>query len=221
MKLKQLADVIKQFYDEGRTKTSAQTFQIRDIQQYVTMGVGSKFYMRYYQAKKMDNGQKDYFFYSADLTTKKVSLGEANARGVRRAQYPKNDFIKLPHNEDITNVYPVSGDCDGQANEITQVSPGEENFYLGPDFISFWFFVEKGNGLDFHNIPACVEDVEIERVWITENMDISLDMAYDIANEILGFILHEKPFAIKTIDNPYNPKPIELRRKLEESQAEV
>lgn len=221
MKLKQLSEVVWKFYEEGRNKTSAQTFSKRDIQQYVTMGIGSKYYVRWYQAKKMDGGQKDYYFYSADLSLKKVPLGEANNHGIRRAEYSKFDFIKLPHNEDITNVYPLGGKCSEKINEITQVAPGEENFYTGPEFSSFWFFVEKGEGINLYNIPPCVCEIEIERVWVTENMDVSLDMAYDIANEVLGIVFKEKAFPIKTIDNPYNPKPIELRRKLEEQQSDV
>lgn len=219
MKLKQLSDVIWEYYDEGRQKTSAQTFSKKDILQYVILGVGSKFYMRYYQAKKMD-GEKDYYFYSADLTIKKFPLIEPNNRGISRIEFKDMPYVTMPHNEDITNVYPV-GNCNGNNIEITQVNPGEENFYLGPEFTSFSFFVVKGPGLDFRNLPPCVKEIEVERVWITDNMDISLDMGYDLANEILGVTLKLKNFAIKTIDNPYNPKPIELRRKLEEQQQDV
>jgi hypothetical protein len=220
MKLKQVSDVLWQFYMEGRQKTSSQTFSKKDIQQYVTLGVGSKFYMRHYQAKKMD-GEEDYYFYSSDLSLKKFKLEDANNREVRRVCVSKYDFIKLPHNKDITNVYPIGSKCKGKTFEITQVSPGEENFYLGPEFSSYWFFVEKGDGLDVYHVPSCVEELEIERVWVTDNMDISLDLAYDVCNEISGFILKDRQFALKTIDNPYNPKPIELRRKLEEQQSDV
>lgn len=220
MKLKQLSEVIWQFYDEGRQKTSAQTFSKKDILQYTILGVGSKFYSRYYQAKKLD-GENDYYFYAADLSLKEFPLGEANRRGVRRVDFSKVDFVTLPHNTDITNVYPIGSKCGSSVSEITQVSPGEENFYTGPDFVSFWFFVEKGQGFDLYNVPACVDKVEIERVWITDTMDVSLDMGYDIANEVLGIVLKEKQFALKTIDNPYNPKPIELRRKLEEQQEGI
>jgi hypothetical protein len=221
MKLKQLSEVIWEFYDEGRQKTSALTFSKKDIQQYVILGVGSKFYVRYYQAKKMD-GEKDYYFYSADLTVKQYDLGDPSRRNVRRVDFgSKDEFIKLPHNEDITNVYPVGNKCKGDTPQITQVAPGEENFYLGPEFSDFSFFVEKGRGLDFYNVPPCVNKMDVERVWITDNMDISFDMGYDIANEVLGIVLKEKQFAIKTIDNPYNPKPIELRRKLEEQQTDI
>lgn len=220
MRLNIISEVIWEFYDEGRQKTSAQTFSRKDILQYVTMAVGSKFYMRYYQAKKLD-GEKDYYFYSADLTLKKFPLGDANQRGVRRIEFKDAQYITLPHNDDITNAYPVGDNCGGPLYEITQVSPGEENFYLGSEFNSFWFFVVKGPGFDFYHIPACVKNIEVERPWITEEMDISLDMAYDISNEILGVTLKVKNFAIKTIDNPYNPKPIELKRKLEEQQQDI
>lgn len=217
MRLKQLSETIWEFYNEGRQKASAQTFDKRDILQYVIMGVGSKFYSRYYQAKKLD-GEKDYYFYSGDLTIKVFDLSEPNGRGTRRIIFKELDYVKLPHNEDITNVYPAGNNCKGRAIEITQVAPGEENFYLGPEFNEFSFFVEKGSGLDLYHVPACVEKIEVERAWITDNMDISLDMAYDIANEVLGIVLKEKQFALKTVDNPYNPKPIEVRRKLEEQQ---
>jgi hypothetical protein len=220
MKLKVLSDVIWEFYNEGRQKETAKTFDKRDILQYVLMGVGSKMRDRYYLGKKLE-GETDYYFYTGDLDTKEYDLSEANPMGMRRVEI-KDEVIKLPHNIDIVNVYPV-GDCDdGDGTmEITQVSPGEENFYLSEEFSDFIFFVEKGRGLNAYHVPPCVRGLQVERLFVNDNMDISFDMAYDIGNEILGVTLKIKAFSVKPTDNPYSPKAIELRRKLEEQQQAV
>jgi len=221
MKLKQVSEVIWQIYNKGRAKATAQTYNKNDIKQLVTMGVGQKMRARYIEGKKLDV-RNDYYYYTGDLDSKPYDLGEANMIGMRRIEIP-DDIIKLPNNMDIVNVYPV-GSCKGTdgSKQITQVAPGEENFYLTAAFEDFWFFREKGKGLNFYHIPPCVKQIEVERVYVNDNLDVSLDLCYDVGTEILGIIFKAKQtIIVKPTDNPYQPDAVELRKKLEEQQQET
>jgi hypothetical protein len=228
MKLKQVADVIWQFAEQGRQKGTAKTYDRRDITQFVFMAFGAKMRERYagimsrqMTVTKRPDDAIDYYYYSGDLDIKEYVLGDANLRGMRRIEIP-DDVMHLPYNMDITNVYPVGSCDDGDGTmEITQVAPAEENFYLGEDFEDFLFFVVKGKGLNTYHVPPCINALEVERVYVNENMDVSFDMAYDIANEVLATVLRTKGVPLKILDNPYAPKPTELKRRLEEQQQEI
>ncbi len=216
MKLKQLSEIVWRYAQQGRAMATNQTFRQADIEQYCSMAYGNMLRQRYYENKKMmeDEGTD---FYSGDLDTKNFDLGEANYNGMRRADIPE-EVLRLPKNSDIVNVYPVGGECKEAVGEITQVMPGEENFYLGAEFSDFLFFVQKGRGINTYHVPPCIKQIAVERVYITEDLDIPNDMAFDIANFVLGITLKIKDF-IPMTDNSFNANRNQLRYQIEEQQS--
>lgn len=220
MRIKQLGEVVWKFYYDGRAKATAQTLSKADILQMCILSFGEITRQRYYDSKKQDEyNQPDYSFLSPLLTVQRFGLDDANMVGMRRADMSKFDLVRLPKNAHITNVYPVGSDCLGQAvGEITQVSPGEENFYLSPDFTSFLFFVVKGRGINTYHVPPCVKTVEVETTYVTDDFDVSLDIGYEIAMTVLTVGGKVNGVPIKILDNTYSPQPREVKRRLEESE---
>ena len=221
MRIKQLGEVIWKFYYDGRPKSTAQTLSKADILQMCILSYGEIVRQKYYDSKKQDEyNQPDYSFLSPILTVQRFGLEDVNdITGMRRADMSKFDLVRLPKNAHITNVYPVGSDCQGQAvGEITQVSPGEENFYLTPDFASFLFFVVKGRGLNTYHVPPCVKSVEVETSYVTDDFDVSLDIGYEIAMTVLTVGGKVNGVPIKILDNNYSPQPREVKRRLEESE---
>jgi hypothetical protein len=215
MELNKIYEVCWVFYQEGVVAATSQKLKEADIAQMVKMSYGVILRSRYYEAppdERMD-------LIGGSLDIKKYDLGEPNNQGMRRALIP-DEVVRMPKSSDVTNVYPISeGDCGDSSNwEVTQVSPAEENFYLTPDFNNFFFFVQKGKGINVYHLPPCIKSVEVERIYADKEMDIPLDMAFDIAISVLGVSLKIKEFVV-TIDNSYDRNKNELRYQLEKQEA--
>lgn len=209
MILKRLTEVVWRVFQEGRVNAQKQTILIGDVNEAVRMGYGNVMRALYYASKKSGEGD-EYYFFSGDLDTKKFALGESNILGKRRATIP-DEVARLPRNADIVNVYPVAGGCGNEeAGEITQVQPGEENFYLSAEYAFFKFFVQKGRNIDTYNLPPCVKEIEVERIYVNDNMEISLDMAMDIAQSVWGIL-----FKNKTVWDADRVKVTEQLQKME------
>lgn len=208
------------YQDMGRPKASAKTYSIAALGQMVRLGYNNRARDLYYQNLKLGKGP-EYYFYSGLLSFQVFDLSDPNSRGVRSVDLSKVDIFRLPKNDNFTNFYPV-GECGtGLDNfEITQVSPGEENFYTGPDFSNFRFCVLKAMRMDFFNVPGCVNKIEIESTFDNkkdEEIDIPMDIAFDICFQILGWEIKFKQIShVKSNDNNYQPEALELRRRLEE-----
>lgn len=215
MKLKIVAEVIERFYNVGRVKASNLTLEKRDFLQYAKMSFANRMRNLYYQLKAGGQGE-EYYFFSGDILSEKFTLSKPDNYGKSRIDMTDKPVIRMPKNAHILNIIPVEDGCSfPEPLEITQVQPGEERFYLGPDFNSFTFFVSKGTGLDVYRMPDCVKEVEVEAIYDKDDMDIPLDMAFDICNDVLGISLKVKGFPIPATDNPYDPNAIELRRQLQ------
>ena len=221
MKIKQVSEVAWSFYSDGRPKATAQTLNKADFGQMVQLAFAEMMRQKYYESKKLDDfNQPDYSFLSPILETKRFKLTEANVIGMRRADMCNIDLFRLPKNSHFTNVYPVGSDCNGIAlGEVTQVSPGEEDFYLTPDFSSFLFYVVKGRGLNTYNLPPCVKEVDVEATYNSDDIDISMDLAYEVIMAVLGTAIKVNGIPIKILDNPYSPQPHEVKKRLQETEA--
>ena len=220
MKIKQVGEVIWQFYQDGRAKATAQTLSKADIQQAAILSYADLARQMWYKSKAQDeNNQPDYSFISPILDIKRFELTDANYIGMRRADMGDFDLLRLPHGAHITNVYPVGSNCDGDiVGDITQVEPGEENFYLSPDFQSYQFFVVKGRGLNTYHVPPCIKEIDVETTFITDDIDISLDMAANVVMAVLQMSIKVNGIPIKVLDNPYSPQPREVKHRLEETE---
>jgi len=193
MRLNELSETIWAAYQSGSPDVKKQTFHQQDIAQMVKMAAGNAFRELYY-ASKQESGYRepDYFFSSPLLQVKRYELPEPNIIGLRRADMSADDLYRLPRNSHFVNVYPYSEKSCGneEVGEITQVAPGEENFYINdPNFKWVKFYVVKGRGLNTYNIPICVTHIEVEATFDDEEADISLDVAWTVASSVLARVL--------------------------------
>ena len=218
MTLQSVTETIWVFYQNGVVSATSRKLKEEDISQMVKMAYGVILRSRYYEAppeERMD-------LIGGSLDIKKYELSEPNVQGMRRAII-EDEVIRMPKSSDVVNVYPVSegGECGDSLNlEVTQVSPGEENFYLTADFNNFYFFVQKGKGINTYHLPPCIKAIEVERIFSDKEVDVPLDMAFDISMSVLGLSLKIKEF-IPTADNSFDRNKNELRYQLEKKEASV
>lgn len=219
MTLKQLSEIAYRMYNEGRVKATNQNFKQADITQMCTVAAANIFRQLYYSNKKLKEGE-EYYFYSPLLSVNRFDLTDANIQGMRRASMKGFDLYRLPKNAHFTNVYPVGTGCKGNENmEVTQVSPGEENFYLSPEFTFFMFYVVKGVGINTYHLPPCITSVDVETTYNSDEADISMDVAFDAIQQVLGTTLRIPGFYNKTQDNPYqSPQLAQLRRAVQQPE---
>lgn len=227
MKLKQVSEVVYKFYYDGRPKSTAQTLSPADITQACVLAYAGIMRSKYYDSrnesrKNDERGDADYSFLSPILSVKKFKVGDSNNIGMRRVCMEGIDLFSLPLNAHFTNVYPLGSGCNGEAiPEVTQVKAGEERFYLSPDFSSFLFYVVKGRGIDTYHIPACVTEVEIETTYNTEDVDISMDLAFEVTQVVLGESVKVNGQPMKILDNTYSPQPREIKHRLQEAEINI
>ena len=217
MKIGQLTEVIYRFQNEGRVNSTALTFKKPDILQMVKMAYSNITRLLAYEARKMNDG-REYYFYSSELSIKSFPLSDADTRGMRRIDMSSEDLYMLPKNEHIPNVYPVG--CGDPGRAITQVEPGEENFYIGDSKFDFFeFFVVKGMGLNTYHLPPCVKKLEVESTFDRPDINIPLDIGYNISTQILGITMRIPGFVGKDTDNSFSsPQTVQLKNRLQQQQ---
>jgi hypothetical protein len=216
MYLSVVGEIVWQFYAEGREKATNQSFSKQDVTQHARMAFANYMRQLYYNNKQLNDGD-EYYFSSPILSIMRFPLTDPNAVGKRRADMSNFDLYRLPKNSHFTNVYLVG--CDSDGISISQVQPSEENFYLTPEYNFFKFYVPKGRGIDTYHVPPCVKNVDIETTYDNDNVDITLDIAFEVANSVLGVILKIPGFVNWSIDNPYSKPQMVLKNKLQEQQT--
>lgn len=222
MKLKQLSDVLFNYYYKGRPKATALTLREPDVYQYVLIAYGDIVRKRYLASMQTDEfGEADIAVISDALDIQTFTLSDTNFVGMKRADMTGFELLRLPHNSHFPNVYPMGGQCGSEEiGTLTQVRNGEESFYIGKaKFSDFRFFVVKGSGLEFYNLPPCVDSVGIESTYAIKNdTDISLDMAYDVSVEVFAILFKEELIPGKVIDNPYDANAVTLKNRLADQE---
>ncbi len=222
MKVKQLAEVVWQVYSDGRPKSTAQRLSKGDITQMVFLSYGQIIRQHYYESKKMDEyGEADYSFTSPILDVKEFTLSEPNHIGMRRADMSEFDLLRLPKDGHVTNMYPV-GDCGGdEIGSISLVKPGEEYFYTKPEMNFFKFAVIKGKGINFYNLPICVNKVGIETTYTSIYIDVTLDIGYEISLAVINLLWKEKQFPVRVIDNSMDANALDIKHRLQNEQEGI
>lgn len=218
MILKTVGEFTWRWIQDGRASATAQTLREADVIQFCKAAYGNIQRQLYYANKRLNEGD-DSYFYSPALDIKRFTLSDANGVGMRRADMSKFDLYRLPRNKHITNIYPVGQGCGmGDVGEVTLLdNPGEENFYLGPDFSDFMFGVVKGRGINTYHIPPCIKEVDIEAPYDNDSIDITPDVAFDVASQVLGIALRIPGYIGKDTDNPYQtPQSLALKRALQQ-----
>lgn len=194
MILKSLSELIWRFYQNGKAKANNQHLLKQDISQKIKLLFADAMRQRYFESMKADEfNQPDYAFVSPILAVKRFPLSDPDIKGKRRADMGAFDLYRLPKNSHFTNVYPYAdkGCGNTEVGEITQVVPGEENFYIGnPDLSEYQFYVVKGRGIDTYNLPPCITGLDIETTYdVGDTTDIDMSIASQIVDQVLGVAL--------------------------------
>lgn len=178
-------------YQNGKAYATSQYILKPDIEQKCKLYFADAMRQRFYESMKSDEfGRPDYSFVSPILQVKKFKLGDKDMLNARRCDMGDFDLYRLPKNTHFANVYPV-GTCKDNIGILTQVSPGEENFYINdPDLSSFMFYVVKGRGINAYNVPPCVVELAIETTYdVDDDVDIDKSIASIIVDQILNVVL--------------------------------
>lgn len=221
MQLIQLTEFIWRFYQDGRARATALTLTKADIMQYAKSALSAMMRDQYLKSKKI-LGEEDYYFYSQILSIQRFVLSDPDARGMRRADMKGIELYRLPKNTHFTNIYPIGDGCIGSDStiELTQVSPGEENFYLSGDYDGvFSFYVVKGAGINTYHLPSCITSLDIETTYNGDDIEVSLDEAMEVANIVLGVSLKVRGYP-KSIDNSFDPSTQDFKKKLQQYQQD-
>jgi hypothetical protein len=220
MKLEMLSEIVWNYYDGGRPTATNQTLEQDDIRGMVLMQLAEQLKMRFYESRKDPDGDKTVFI-SGLLSTKRYKIGDTDARG-KRVAICKDEVLRLPKGYDKTSVYMVSDGCTGIVDGLLPpVQPGEENFYINDvSMRNYTFHVEKKEKIETYNVPPCVKEIEVERIFATDDLDVPADVAFDVATQVLGISLKVRGF-IPTADNSMDGNRDQLRRQLEQSNAKM
>lgn len=204
MKLVALSELIWKYYQDGRPKADKQKLSQVDIRQMARTSAANNFRQQYIFGQKIYPGrrlqappeEKEYYFISPLLSVRRFELTATDRQGMRRADMGEFDLYRLPKNVHFENIYMVNGACDGmRTNIITIVQNGEEKFYVGkPDFKSFIFASVVGRGLNTFNVPPCVTSIDVETTFDNDEIDISLDVAFDVCVEVLRSSIEVEEF---------------------------
>lgn len=197
MKLSTLAEVIWKFYQDGKPKSDKQNLSQADILQMSKMSAANNFRQQYLFGQKVIPGKKilalpdepEYYFVSPLLSVKRFTLSEPDAAGLRRIDMGDLDLYRMPKNAHLTNVYPVNNNCNGEdVGQATQIKNGEERFYSKSKFKGNLFYTITNRGLNTINFPPCIDKADVETTYDNDDIDITLDIAYDVSTEVLSLI---------------------------------
>lgn len=199
MILKTVAEVAWKYYSDGKPSANKQKLSEGDMRQMVRMAAANNFRQLYLFGQKIIPGKKliappeegDYYFTSPLLSVKRFELPEADNMGMRRADMQEFDLYRLPHNAHFENIYMVNGTCAGlKTNVLTLVANGEEKFYAGKSrFRSYIFGSIVGRGINTFNVPPCIKKIDVETTYDSDDIDVTLDVAFDVVNEVLRLSL--------------------------------
>lgn len=214
MKIKQLGEIIFTVYSNG--KNTGERLDENTIKQMALLAYGNVMRRKFIESKSLDDwGEADITFISPILDVKEFELPEANGTGMRRVNMKEYDLVRLPNNGHITNIYPI-GECgkDQAGKTITLVRPGEEKFYTKEQFNFFKFGVVVGRGINTYNLPPCVKKVGVETTYNSDDLEIDLDVGYEVGLAVFNILFEEKKFPVKVVDNPYDANAVDLKRNI-------
>lgn len=211
MTLLHLSEIVWQFYQQGRPSADSQTFGEADILQFLKLSLSNVLRKAYYDSKRLDEyGEPDYALIANFLSIKRFDLGEASADGTRLIDISSEEFFRFPKNAQLSNVYPVNNKCGGQKlKPSTLVAPGEHYYFRAAKFEKYLHHEQSNKFIKTYNFPPCVEKVDVESTFTSEEINVILDVAYDAAVFVLNMTLG--------IKDKYDP--VMLRKQLEKEAA--
>ena len=195
MILSSLSEFVWRYYQDGNPKANKQKLTQADVAQMCRVAAANNFRQLYLFGQKLIPGKKlvalpeegDYYFTSPLLSVNRFELTDANEIGMRRANMKDFDLYRLPNNAHFENIYMVNFACAGlKTNKLTLLRNGEEAFYAGKPKYSFFIFgTVVGRGINTFNVPPCINKLDIETKYDNEEADITMDVAFDVAVEVL------------------------------------
>jgi hypothetical protein len=192
MKLKALTELTWRLYQNGRAYANNQHVIKDDIAMKCKLEFSKLIRQMYYESMATDEFRRpDYSFTSPLLESKSFQLTDIQENKYRRCDMSEWDLYRMPKNSHFTNIYPVGSCRNDEVGEITQVAPAEENFYINdPELKEFIFYVVKGKGLNFYNLPLCVKSVIVEATYeIGNETEVDMGLGSMIVDQILGVVL--------------------------------
>jgi hypothetical protein len=196
MILSVLGEFIWKWYQNGMPDASEQRLEEADVRQMVRTSAANNFRQQYIFGQKLLPARRiqpppeehEYYFLSPLLAIKEFLLSDTNEIGMRRADMGAYDLYRLPKNAHFTNIYMVNFACGGlKKAELTLIQNGEEKFYVNkPKFKSIVFATVVGRGINTFNVPPCITKLHVETTYDTDDADISLDIAFDVAQDVLS-----------------------------------
>lgn len=192
MRLNELTELTWRLYQNGKAYATSQSLLKPDIEQKCKILFSDAMRQRYYESMQSDEFKRpDYSFVSPILQSRKFKLDDDQGVPYRRCDMGEFDLYRLPKNTHFSSVIPIGGGCNDSLGVLTQVSPGEELFYVNdPSLSGFMFYVVKGRGINAYNVPLCVEHLLIEATYdISGEIDIDKSIASMIVDNILNMAL--------------------------------
>jgi hypothetical protein len=223
MILRIVAKVVWRFYQEGRARATQQTYTEKDITSMGKMALSEMIHQNYIRDLRLKQ-TPDYYMISPILSIQPFELAPIDGGNMRRIDMSKFDLYRLPKDAHVANIYLRGSGCveDDMVSEVSLVRPSEENFYRNdPDLAEYPFAVVKGRGINIYNAPSCADFADVESTFDSDEIDVSLDFAYQISTQVLGVMLKIPGFMKTNVDNPYeNAKSAALKKALQQQEQQ-
>lgn len=216
MKTSFIGAVIESVFYAGRPKVDKRLDR-DDFIQLAKMAAGTIMRKLYYEERQ--NAQH-YWFFSADILTKEFELGKADSKGRReiviKSADSKNLFssvVRLPNGMGIFSIRPTGDIPENVPDHIARAEPGSEWLYRGRAYEGKPFWIPKGERVVFFNLDDCIKKVEVDGIFNLDDLDIPIDIAFDVVNAVLGLTLKVAGFPIDKTNNN-DPNLLNIKSKL-------
>jgi hypothetical protein len=211
IRIERVAALIESIYYNGRVK-SEKKLDFKDFLEHARYAHGAIMRKLYYEMKNAGEKPVTYFSQVAELRTYDVS--EADARGRRRVEI--ENALVLPRGLGIISVDSAADEkCDVHFH---QTKAGSDWLYQGAEYEDTPMYSLRSGGVVLRGAPDGLKQVEVLAVLNDTEIDIPLDVAFDIVNSVLGVDLKVAGFPVdKTTDQ--NPNVVTVKQRLAQPES--
>lgn len=208
MNIELLADIIQEFYYSGRVK-SDRKLKREDFVQLSRIAHGNVLRNLF----KEPAIARQYMQYYGQHTDSQIfTVSEKQENGKRIIEIPKEkEMLRLPNGVGIFSVRSLSTEKCSAVTFVRKIL-GTDWLLCGEDFEDVQTFAIKRNVIELDGAPDCMKEAEVTGIFSDENIDIPVDIAFDIFNLVIGQSLKVAGFPVDKHDNQNpNYKEIEAR----------
>lgn len=210
--LRKVSEVLLNLYNNGRVKVTNITLGEQDMLEHVSFAYANVM-RNFWLAMNKKNSGDEYYFYASLLAPKKFTVSKWDGNARRIVSMTGVPVIRMPENSHIFEVLPV-GECGRTEVGLSQVQPGEEKFYLEPEFSDVQFFSLRGDSLHVYNLPECVTDVEVTALYDDPEADVPNDICFDVIGMVMKTVFGVKNIDRTKIDDNSNQLIHQLKQQL-------